>query len=579
MFKLFIYLKDFKKEIILGPIFKLLEAIFELLVPLIMAKIIDIGVKNHNIDYVIKMGGLLILLAIIGLCCALICQYFASKASQGFGTILRNELFEHINSLSHSELDEIGVSSLITRLTNDINQIQVAVAMFIRLAFRAPFIIICSAVMAMIIDMKLSLIFLISMPLIVLVLYFVMSKSVPFYNLIQEKLDYISLIIQENLEGVRVIRAFSKENYETQRFSNENYELTKLSINVGKISSLLNPITYIIMNFSIVAILWLGGIRVNYGLLSQGEIIAFVNYMTQILLTLFVFANLVILFTKAFASASRVSEILNINSSIIDNNKENFILKPIDNIPKVEFKNVTFSYNNSNKEALNNISFKIEKGQTVGIIGGTGSGKTTLINLIPRFYDISKGDILLDGINIKNYNLKTLRTKIGVVPQKSVLFSGTLRENMTLGNNTANDYSIKNALDIAQCSEFVNSLPNGYDTEILQGGKNLSGGQRQRLSIARALINNPEILILDDSSSALDFATDANLRKALKDNTKDMTVFIISQRATSLKTCDKIIVLDNGNLVGIGTHNELLLSCNIYKEICSSQLSTEEVEI
>lgn len=579
MINLLIYLKDFKKEVILGPIFKLLEAIFELLVPLVMAKIIDVGVKNNDIDYILTMGGLLIILAIIGLCCAIVCQYFASKASQGFGTVLRNKLFEHINSLSHSELDEIGASSLITRLTNDINQIQVAVAMFIRLAFRAPFIIIGSAIMAMIIDIKLSSIFLISMPLIIIVLYLVMSKSVPFYKLIQEKLDHVSLIIQENLEGVRVIRAFSKEKNEVQRFSKHNCDLTNLSINVGKISSLLNPITYIIMNFSIVGILWFGGIRVNSGLLSQGEIIAFVNYMSQILLTLFVFANLIILFTKAAASASRVSEILDINSSIVDNNTDGSILTSTSTIPKVEFKNVYFKYNKSNKDVLNNISFKIMCGQTVGIIGGTGSGKTTLINLIPRFYDTSRGDILFDGINIKNYNLKSLRNRIGIVPQKSVLFSGTLRENMTLGNTTASDSIIRNALDIAQCSEFVNSLPNGYDTKILQGGKNLSGGQKQRLSIARALINNPELLILDDSSSALDFATDSKLRKALKENTKDMTVFIISQRATALKNCDKIIVLDNGKLVGIGTHNELLLSCNIYKEICSSQLSTEEAEI
>ena len=575
MFKLLPYLKNYKKEVIIGPIFKLLEAIFELMVPLVMAKIIDIGVKNGDYNYVIKAGIALLVLGFLGLFCALVCQYSAAKASQGFGTDLRNDLFSHINSLSHSEIDIIGTSSLITRLTNDVNQLQLAVAMFIRLAFRAPFIIIGSAVMAMTLDLKLSIVFLFAIPLISLTLFWVMSKSIPFYSNIQKKLDKISLITEENLEGARVIRAFSKEENEKKRFIDASDDYTIASINVSKISALLNPLTSIIMNFAIVAILWYGGYRVNIGALTQGQIIAFVNYMTQISLTLVVFANLVVIFTKAFASGERVYEILEINSSITDKNTK---ISPVSNALKVEFKNVSFSYKGSNKNSLSNANIKVNTGETIGSIGGTGSGKSTLINLIPRFYEATEGEVLIDGVNVKDYNLNSLRDKIGIVPQKAALFSGTLRENMTLGNKNASDEEIKKAFDIAQASEFVSSLSKGLDTVILQGGKNLSGGQKQRLTIARALVKNPEILILDDSASALDFATDAKLRKAIKEETKNMTVFIISQRATSIKNADKIIVLDNGNIVGIGSHSELLKNCTVYKEICLSQLSSEEVE-
>lgn len=575
MFKLLPYLKNYKKQVVIGPIFKLLEAIFELMVPLVMAKIIDIGVKNGDYGYVIKSGFTLLILGFLGLFCALVCQYSAAKASQGFGTDLRNDLFSHINSLSHSEIDMIGTSSLITRLTNDVNQLQLAVAMFIRLAFRAPFIIIGSAVMAMTLDLKLSIVFLFAIPLISLTLFWVMSKSIPFYSNIQKKLDKISLITEENLEGARVIRAFSKEENEKKRFFDASDDFTIASINVSKISALLNPLTSIIMNFAIVAILWYGGYRVNIGALTQGQIIAFVNYMTQISLTLVVFANLVVIFTKAFASGERVQEILEINSSITD---ENAKISPVSNAPKVEFKNVSFSYKGSNKNSLSNANIKVNTGETIGIIGGTGSGKSTLINLIPRFYDVTEGEVLVDGVNVKDYNLNSLRDKIGIVPQKAALFSGSLRENMTLGNKNASDEEIKKAFDIAQASEFVSSLSEGLDTVILQGGKNLSGGQKQRLTIARALVKNPEILILDDSASALDFATDAKLRKAIKEETKNMTVFIISQRATSIKNADKVIVLDNGNIVGIGSHNELLKNCKVYKEICLSQLSSEEVD-
>lgn len=575
MFKLLPYLKNYKKQVVIGPIFKLLEAIFELMVPLVMAKIIDIGVKNGDYGYVVKSGFTLLVLGFLGLFCALVCQYSAAKASQGFGTDLRNDLFSHINSLSHSEIDMVGTSSLITRLTNDVNQLQLAVAMFIRLAFRAPFIIIGSAVMAMTLDLKLSIVFLFAIPLISLTLFWVMSKSIPFYSNIQKKLDKISLITEENLEGARVIRAFSKEENEKKRFFDASDDFTVASINVSKISALLNPLTSIIMNFAIVAILWYGGYRVNIGALTQGQIIAFVNYMTQISLTLVVFANLVVIFTKAFASGERVQEILEIHSSITDKNTK---ISPVSNAPKVEFKNVSFSYKGSNKNSLSNANIKVNTGETIGIIGGTGSGKSTLINLIPRFYDVTEGEVLVDGVNVKDYNLNSLRDKIGIVPQKAALFSGSLRENMTLGNKNASDEEIKKAFDIAQASEFVNSLSEGLDTVILQGGKNLSGGQKQRLTIARALVKNPEILILDDSASALDFATDAKLRKAIKEETKNMTVFIISQRATSIKNADKIIVLDNGNIVGIGSHNELLKNCKVYKEICLSQLSSEEVD-
>lgn len=570
MIKLIQFLKDYKKESILGPIFKLIEAILELFIPIVMAKIIDVGVKNKDMIYIFKMGGILILLGITGLIFALVCQYYASKASQGVGTAIRSSLFSKINTFSHSEIDKIGTPTLITRITNDVNQIQNGVAMMIRLGSRAPFIIIGSTIMALALDLKLSLIFLITIPLITLTIYFVMSKSLPLYKIIQNKLDTISLITRENLEGTRVIKAFSNEENEKLRFKNASNDLSDLSIGVGKISALLNPLTYMIMNLSIVAILWFGGIKVNSGSLTQGETIAFVNYITQILLTLIVFAQLIVILTKASTSANRVSEILEIESTITENN----IIK-LNNIttnPFIEFKNVCFSYTNSNEYSLSNISFTINKNETIGIIGGTGSGKSTLINLIPRFYDSSKGQVLVNGIDVKNYSLKSLRNLIGIVPQKAVLFTGTLLENLKWGKEDVTLSEIEAALEISQSSSFVQSLPKQYDTPILQGGKNLSGGQKQRLTIARALVSNPEILILDDSSSALDFTTDANLRKALKEKVKDTTVIMVSQRASSIKNADKIIVLDNGEIAGIGSHDYLIENCEVYKEIYSSQL-------
>ncbi|MDB1954882.1 ABC transporter ATP-binding protein [Clostridium tertium] len=571
MIKLIHFMKDYKKEAILGPIFKLIEAILELFVPIVMAKIIDVGVRNSNISYIFKMGGILILLGVSGLGFALICQYYASVASQGVGTSIRSALFKHINKLSHTEIDKIGAPTLITRLTNDVNQIQTGVAMIIRLGSRTPFIIIGSTIMAIALDLKLSIIFIVTTPLIALVIYFVMSKSLPLYKIIQNKLDNISLITRENLEGTRVIKAFSKEESEKLRFKNASNDLSDTSINVGKISALLNPITYIIMNLSIVAILWFGGIRVNSGSLTQGEVIAFVNYITQILLALIVFAQLVVILTKASTSATRVSEILEIKSTIVE--KDNIKTHSSKSEAAfIEFKNVFFSYADSNEYSLSNISLTINKNETIGIIGGTGSGKSTLVNLIPRFYDATKGQVLINGTDVKDYTLNRLRSMIGIVPQKAVLFKGTLMENLKWGKKYATIDEIETALEISQSSSFVQAFPEKYDTNILQSGKNLSGGQKQRLTIARALVSNPEILILDDSSSALDFATDASLRKALKEKVKNTTVIMVSQRASSIKNADKIIVLNNGEIVGIGKHDYLINNCEVYKEICSSQL-------
>ncbi|MFR2299657.1 MAG: ABC transporter ATP-binding protein [Clostridium paraputrificum] len=576
MFKLIPYLKDFKKECFLGPLFKLLEAILELIVPLVMAKIIDIGVKSYDTSYIIKMGILIIILGIVGLGSALVCQYFAAKASQGFGTKLRNELFHHINSLSHSEIDNIGTPSLITRIINDVNQLQVAVAMAIRLGVRAPFIILGSAIMAMFINLKLSLIFFLSIPLIVLTLYLVMGKAVPLYRVIQKKLDKISLITRENLDGVRVVRAFSKQEVEKNRFNIATLDHSNTAIKVGKLSALLNPLTFMIMNFSIAFIVWFGGIGVNNGNFTQGEIIAFVNYMTQILLTLIVVANLVIIFTKASASATRVNEVLDTKSSIKEASSSTKVQATNNSSKIIEFKNVSFSYNNSKQYSLENISLSINKGETIGIIGGTGAGKSTLVNLMPRFYESTEGEIFINGENIKNYSIKDLRNLFGIVPQKAVLFTGSLRENMKWANKNASDEEILMALDIAQCSDFVSNLKDGLDTAVLQGGKNFSGGQKQRLTIARALVGSPKIIILDDSSSALDFATDLKLRQALNTHAKEITTIIVSQRTSSIKNSDKIVVLDDGKLAGIGTHEELLENSEVYKEICLSQLTREE---
>ncbi|MCX4256969.1 MAG: ABC transporter ATP-binding protein [Oscillospiraceae bacterium] len=564
------YLGDFKKELIVGPAAKLTEAIFELIVPLIMADIIDVGINGGaGKPYIYRMGGIMILMGALGLCCALVCQYLASRASQGVGTVVRNDLFRHISSLSHAELDRFGTPSLITRVTNDVNQVQSAVAMLIRLVVRAPFLVIGAAVMAMTIDLKLSLVFLAVMPLVAAVLYFIMFRSVPLYRVIQKKLDKISLITRESLSGARVIRAFSGEAAEEKRFREANDDFADTSMRVGRLSALLNPLTYAIMNLAIAAIVWFGGFRVDSGALTQGQVIAFVNYMTQISLALVVVANLVVLFTKAAASSARINEVFETEPSIKDGAGAAVSAKA----PVIEFKDVSFSYSEGGDNALENITFSVQKGETVGIIGGTGSGKSTLVSLIPRFYDAENGCVIINGADVKSYGLKELRQKIGFVPQKAMLFSGTIAENLRWGNENASDEQLQKAAETAQAKEFIDKMPDGFNTHINQGGRNLSGGQKQRLTIARALTGSPEILILDDSASALDFATDAALRKAIAKDTQNMTVLIVSQRATSIRHADKIIVLDDGEAAGIGTHAELLESCPVYREIVMSQES------
>lgn len=576
MRKLVKYLKKYKKNVILGPIFKLTEAVFELIVPLVMAQIIDVGIANKDSDYIWKMGGVLVLLGVCGLGFALICQYVASVASQGFGTELRRELYHHINTLSHKEVDEFGTPSLITRLTSDINQLQVAVAMLIRLVVRAPFLVIGSTIMAFMIDAKLALIFVLVIPLVAIVMWLVTTRTIPFFKSIQKKLDKTSLITRENLVGARAVRAFSKQEYEQERFKDNAEDIEKAAVRAGKISALLSPVNAIILNLAIVAIIWFGGLLVNVGDLTQGQVIALVNYMNQILLALVVVANLVVIFTKSAACAARVNEVLDTKPSIEGKETTKGNVDP--SAPAVRFDKVSFSYHDNSEYALEDISFTAGKGQTIGIIGGTGSGKSTLVNLIPRFYDTSKGVVSVCGTDVRNYNLGDLRKKIAVVPQKAVLFSGTIRENMKWGGDNITDEQIWRALKISQAYEFVERLDKGLDYEILQGGKNLSGGQKQRLTIARAIAADPEILILDDSASALDFATDAKLRTAIKENCTNMTVFLISQRANTVKNADRIIVLDDGKMVGTGTHKELLQTCTDYCQICLTQFSAEELE-
>lgn len=560
------YIKPYRIQAIIGFLFKMTEAFFELIVPMVVADIIDNGIAKNDSNYILKMGFVLFLLAIIGYCCALICQYFASKTSQGFGTYLRNDMFKAMNAYDYENIDDIGTPSLITRITNDVNQLQLAVAMAIRLVSRSPFLIIGSLIMAFQINVQMALIFLLSAPLLALCIFLVMSKSLPLYIRIQKQLDRVSLICRENLSGIRVIRAFSKQFQEKNRFEEATQKQKDMQIKVGKISALLNPLTSVIVNIAIIFILYIGGIRVNAGSLTQGEIIALINYMNQILLSMFVFANVIVIFNKASASYKRVQEVLAIQPHIHDGSGNTNFRK--ENL--ISFDHVTFAYQRA--QALKDLNFKILKGETIGIIGGTGSGKSTLVHLIPRFYDVTQGQILIKGNPIQDYPLKGLREMIGIVPQQAVLFTGTIRENIQWGKKDASDSEIKEALRIAQAT-FVDELDEGLDSMIHQGGKNLSGGQRQRLTIARALVKKPEILILDDSASALDFATDAALRKALK--TLDSTTIIVSQRVSSLMHADKILVLSHGELVGMGNHQELLETCSLYQEIAKSQLSEE----
>ena len=578
MLKFARFLKQFKKEVLIGPVFKLTEAVFELIVPLVMAQIIDVGIANGDRGYVLRMGGVMVLLGLVGLGCALICQYCAARASQGFGTVLRSEMFRHINTLSHGEIDQIGTPSLITRITNDVNQLQLAVAMLIRLVVRAPFLVIGATVMALLLDWKLACIFFVAAPLMALVLYLVMSRSIPFYRIIQKKLDRISLITRENLSGVRVIRAFSRQEKEKERFAQASEDQMTTSITVGRISALLNPLTSAIINLAIAAVIWFGGFRVDAGGMTQGEVIAFVNYLNQILLAMIVVANLVVIFTKAAASATRVDEVLELHPSIV--NRVSRPAQEVEGSPEIAFDAVSFAYPDAGAYSLSDISFTVARGQTLGIIGGTGCGKSTLVNLIPRFYEVSQGSLKVDGVDVRDYPMDQLRGKVGIVPQRAVLFSGTLRQNMQWRKQDATDEEIWQALETAQAASFVRKMPDGLDSVILQGGKNLSGGQKQRLTIARALVGEPEILILDDSASALDFATDAALRQAIAKFSAGrgnrMTTIIVSQRANTVRYADQIVVLDDGKAAGIGTHEQLLESCQTYREIYWSQNERQE---
>lgn len=574
MLKLARYLKLYKKEAIIGPIAKLTEAVFELLVPYIMSKLIDIGIGNHDRDYILRTGGLLFLLGALGLSFALICQYFASKASQGIGTALRNDLFRHINTLSAAEIDKIGSSSLITRLNSDVNQIQLAVAMLIRLAVRAPFLIIGSSIAAMLIDLKLSIIFLITSPLLAFVLYEVMKHSVPFYKTIQSKLDRVSLLTKEGLSGARVIRAFSKQEYEENRFNQTSDELSDISMQVGKISALLSPLTFLIMNTAVIFILWFGGKRVYSGNFTQGEIIAFINYITSIMLTMIVLANIIVIFTKASASAGRINEVFDLSPSVTEKTKDD--IETDENAPIIEFRNVSFKYSKESEPVLEDISFKISKGAKIGIIGGTGSGKSSVLNLVPRYYDPVSGCVLIKGRDVKDYSFRQLRKTVLTVEQKTVLLSGTIRDNVRIADKNLTDEEIYEALEISQAKEFVDKTENGLDYFIEQGGQNLSGGQKQRLAIARAVAPKPEILILDDSSSALDFATEAKLRNAINTRLEKTTVITATQRVGCIMHCDNIIVIDDGKIVAQGKHDELYKGCEVYREICLSQLKGKE---
>lgn len=574
MKRLLKYLRNYKKELIFGPFFKLLEAIFELIVPVVMAKIIDNGIGNNDSGYILKMCGLLVVLGICGLGFALTCQFLAAKCAYGFGTELRRDLYKHINALSYSGIDRVGSASLVNRLTNDTNTVQNGVNMFIRLAVRAPFLVIGAAVMAVMIDLRLSLIFFIVAPLISAVIFLIMKKTVPMYKKTQQKLDRASMLTSENLEGTRVIRAFSRQQEEIEEFGEAVDDIAECSVSVGKISAILNPVAFMVMNLGIVAILWFGGIRIDSGSLTQGELTAFTNYMTQILLALVVLANLIIVFTKAFASANRIKELFDIPTE--EHGSAKSPNKNCDNI--IEFKNVSFAYPGAGDQSLSNISFTLKKGQMLGIIGGTGSGKSTLASLIPCFYRTVKGEVLVSGINVNDYDTDNLRKMIGYVPQKSVLFSGTVRNNMKWRCAEASDEEIISALKTAQAWDFISQKPDVLNTPVSQGGKNFSGGQKQRLSIARALVGKPDIIILDDSTSALDYATDLALRKSLKTDLEGTTVVMISQRTTSLKEADLILVMDDGEAVSMGTHEELLKNCSVYMEIYHSQISESEGE-
>lgn len=583
MKKLLVYLKDYKKESVLGPLFKLLEATFELIVPLVMAAIIDTGVATGDKSYIMKMCMVLVLLAVIGLTCSITAQYFAAKAAVGFATKLRHALFAHIERLSFTEMDTVGTATLITRMTSDVNQVQNGVNLVLRLFLRSPFIVFGAMVMAFTIDVKAALVFVVTIPLLSIIVFGIMLISIPLYKKVQSALDKVLGITRENLTGSRVIRAFNKEDDETVHFNENNDLLTRAQIYVGKISALMNPLTYVIINGAIVVLVWTGAVRVDNGYITQGEVVALINYMSQILVELVKLANLIININKSIACGNRIQSIFEMQPSITDGSDQKVDKVQTDTADRseeaeyaVEFSHVGLTYAGAGDESLTDIDFKVKKGETIGIIGGTGSGKSSVVNLIPRFYDVTSGFIKVDGKDVKDYPLEELRGKIGTVLQKAVLFHGTIRENLKWGNPDATEEDLNRAITVAQAKEFVDNKEGRLDFEIEQGGKNLSGGQRQRLTIARAVVKKPEILILDDSASALDFATDAALRKAIREMEGETTVFIVSQRAASIQHADRIVVLDDGKIVGLGTSEELLESCEVYQEIYNSQFKKQE---
>ena len=573
MKSLLAYMRAYKKECILGPLFKLLEASFELMVPLVMAAVIDVGIKNADRGYIGRMCVVMAALGVIGLVCSITAQYFAAKASVGIAARLRHNLFAHIQELSFTEMDTAGTSTLITRMTSDINQVQNGLNLALRLLLRSPFVVFGAMVMAFTIDVPAALIFVVTIPLLAVVVFGVMLWTMPRYKKVQAGLDKVLSATRENLTGVRVIRAFGREEAETQAFQEENNALTRLQVHVGRVSALMNPVTYVIINLAAVALIWVGAVRVDTGIITQGAVVALLNYMSQILVELIKLANLIINITKALACANRVQAVLDTQSSLTS---PQALGGSVENGDRVTFQGVGLTYKGAGDASLAGLSFSVKPGETVGVIGGTGSGKSSLVNLIPRFYDATQGAVLVDGRDVRDYPVEALREKVGVVPQKAMLFTGTIRENLKWGKPDATEAELWQALETAQAKDFVEEKPGKLDEPVAQGGRNFSGGQRQRLTIARALVRKPEILILDDSASALDFATDARLRKAIREMEGGPTVFIVSQRASSIRYADQIIVLDDGEAVGIGTHQELLESCQVYQEIYESQFQQSE---
>ena len=583
MKKLLKYMKGYEKECFLGPLFKLLEACFDLTVPMVTAAIIDYGIGNQDKGYIAKYGVMLVLLAIIGLTCSITAQYFAAKAAVGFAARLRHALFSHIETLSFAEMDTIGTSTLITRMTSDINQVQSGVNLALRLFLRSPFIVFGAMIMAFVIDIKAALVFAIVIPLLALVVFGIMGISMPLYKKVQGALDRVLGSTRENLTGVRVIRAFHREPEEEVQFCDENNFLAKSQLFVGRISALTNPVTYVMINLALVALLWVGGIRINAGTLSQGQIVALINYLSQILVELIKLANVIVMSNKALACANRIQGIMEIESSLAaveyteDYEKNASLAKDADEIStdspsgQIVFENVSMAYQGAQEPSIEHVSFTANPGETIGIIGGTGSGKSTLVHLIPRFYDVTEGTVTVDGQNVQSYPLEVLRSKVGIVMQKAVLFKGSIRDNLLWGNENATEEELMEALELSQSLEFVEKKQDGIDSFVEQGGRNLSGGQRQRLTIARALVRKPEILIFDDSTSALDYATDARLRNGLKNLSYHPTIFMVSQRTSSIRHADKILVLEDGKVIGMGTHDELLSTCEVYREIHQSQ--------